>query len=1528
MGKQRQLIYGISQAPSGTMNFDDDVHALNQGDYPDGFAIRHLSDKSGNSISVEDIIGNKLAFGITPVLKQFKTYRILVDTSTSLSYQIQVYDPNGNILNTWNFSTVAGDIALSINNLMGQITGVYQKTAHYAESYVEVSVPSYGYDFLLFSSGVNEIKFQIEKEAIDASLAGNMQPIAGYYVNDYSFIWSTTRRSMPVDLPAVLSVTPIGTAIGINFASAHNLAVDELISLQGFTSINGNWVVTVINATTVQLQNSSFVVQPTIGKAVQYSSGIGEIGVGYKDPNTQVWIYKTLIRATQLNFRTPKKPKIKIEPNDLQYNLYWTDDYNSPRVMYYIGSPFQTDGFLTLFNAAALYYYDTLNKSIQMFLNNLDGFDFKFISQQQSGGGVKAGNWRYAIRFLTESLVATPWTDLSNIVITYNYDTGLPLTIGGSPAGEASSKINNMQMTGIPFELFKFAELAGINYANGAITGLTIRRDLLNGTSVQQIQHTGNESGSLDLDIATLNQRYAGIKTCVTLDILDQRMTYSNITTQAETDFGAWTKSWKHRILRKSLNAVRSPEQGNYQLGEYADPNNVYNYMGYMHNEIYRLSAKFELYDGSITPNFWWDDIRIDTLGNNLIANPTDNRRVPGGGLTNYDLTDAGADHVYAAYLEPSGIDFNFSIDGIPVRQLVKRILFEVQEITPALRDVLGCGVMIKAAGNEVGNNGDNTPTIYQHPVFGSSNLYSISPFDLTGIPTSASFPGTPTKFFEFYGASLWSWAPGETYNINLHSRWYNYSFAYIPDALYGNMQTPSLRPSDLVYNYGSPTRYFSSQVSLISPGAVLLPSEYAEYNGRCGLVDSQVQKVTLGSIWDMPFGSSVVDGGNTFSKTSFYCRADLVGFLFKWNYSYQENNPAGALMKSSSSTLNGASYSNNFIDVNAVGNPDFGLHYFQYIRPHGSGIQKYGVPEGSKYVPTGTFYEVSQASPTIIGQGIISVFGGDTFTQKTYIKNRIPQQAPNTSASPNNDAGFTLVGGGSGIGFYSQNRVNAQMRKNDNSTFNNWQFPRVTAPAWIEALATSQQNPLYNKGYNAENGVSVDTAFDPNKRQSTRQAATLYYSLLKVSGSLVDNYRYVLPGNSKSWDLANGEVTHHAVANQELYVWQENNFSREFFNTSGILQSLDSAQIMIAEEGVLRNKGRSITSFGCKHRHGIGKGISQTGDDIFMWYCANSKEFIRFGMNGTTPLAIVKKMRTFFKNNTTWAFYKDTPSAGEGITMIWDEGNKEMIATFRAHKNTPVWSADPFLIYQVGQSVHLAVQPPGTYSTFEETVEIYECIQQHFTSAATMPETGATWQQCWRKVLHTDPDYFNEFSVVFSEAKMGFTAFYPFKPMVYIPYSDSFLSGRPTGRLGLVYEHNKGELLTWYTDGNSEQAVDGYVEMPINHLPDINKDYSAVWINCLNPPSGTVHAAEYRTKRQFTYADDSNFEDKKDCYTGELRNDATVTPTNPNGRNDLYTSPINGTYLLVKFFFKNRTYNKLLNFVARVSNRPRINNT
>jgi hypothetical protein len=110
-----------------------------------------------------------------------------------------------------------------------------------------------------------------------------------------------------------------------------------------------------------------------------------------------------------------------------------------------------------------------------------------------------------------------------------------------------------------------------------------------------------------------------------------------------------------------------------------------------------------------------------------------------------------------------------------------------------------------------------------------------------------------------------------------------------------------------------------------------------------------------------------------------------------------------------------------------ASGN-DFGSYYVQYIRD----IAEVN-PKDLSIVSCGYFIEIDKSTPDIIPEQL--VFGGDTYTQKTYTKILYNAYNPDTAS------GGTLS---SFVGYYSQNRINQQLRYVD-TTFDNKPFPMGT---------------------------------------------------------------------------------------------------------------------------------------------------------------------------------------------------------------------------------------------------------------------------------------------------------------------------------------------------------------------------------------------------------------------------------------------------------------------------------------------------
>ena len=71
----------IKNVPTGTMNLDDDLHMIRNGDYGKAVGIRHISQDGEGSVTVEDVLGNRSSFQL-PVISgaQSKKYRVIIES--------------------------------------------------------------------------------------------------------------------------------------------------------------------------------------------------------------------------------------------------------------------------------------------------------------------------------------------------------------------------------------------------------------------------------------------------------------------------------------------------------------------------------------------------------------------------------------------------------------------------------------------------------------------------------------------------------------------------------------------------------------------------------------------------------------------------------------------------------------------------------------------------------------------------------------------------------------------------------------------------------------------------------------------------------------------------------------------------------------------------------------------------------------------------------------------------------------------------------------------------------------------------------------------------------------------------------------------------------------------------------------------------------------------------------------------------------------------------------------------------------
>jgi len=1372
-----------------------------------------------------------------------------------------------------------------------------------------------------------------------------------------------------------------GTFAAADTITASNGAVGTVVGDNGFDSLtftitSGNWfdlaITDIDNGTGVTADVESV----SGGNLTINTVGLGEIGVAVQDENTQIWTYTTLIRSREFNFNTKHQIKTFCERNNFLKSLYYVDGKNNvPRVTYYTGA-YVADGALSYINPLGIYEYGSIAQEIQLILNT-STFDVAWVNQFQTGGGIEAGNWRYAVRMLTDNFSPTMITDPTNPVnvcvenaINLN-SASLPL-IGGNDSFTVTGKQNILEITGIIPNLFKYVELIGLYYVDGSPVpiGYVIKRDLLTQEPTQQIVHTGLETGVQSFDVANFSAVFNDILTAENIAGVDNHLVLANTTSSAPIDLSDFFATITHTIKRDTIDGVRIPVSGTYRSGEYITPFNVYGKMGYMFNEIYAVYAKAKLKTGFVTQSFWVDYIRIDTLVTNIIANPTDDRRV-GAALASYDLTDASGNDVYVPYIELNMPNVDFLIDGVPARDLIDEIIFERPEMIDDYIEVRADGVAAMSADAlisfETGSPYDANIDIELTPAFATTPPLIEFPFisgewfyDING--TSAT-PNNVDYNYNAYAYQIALWGFPANYVTNR-----KFFAFYSPEYLFVNSGF-ALVAGDSIINYGSPGELLVNATGVQGvAGGCAIYSSLREFNGFVNTNTYQAPSVA-----NPPSGVNIVAGQDvaqgstvTINAVSFTKNIGLIVGLFGDlipSASFLYDNPTSPVITTT----------DDLTDVNGAGNTDFGVYRVQHYRFKGSG--KFGNVTSVKTVPTGLVYKITSDTPSAVTG--LAMFGGDCFTQKSYIKHVMPQTS-NADISGNN---YAKTGFGGGFSFYSQNRVNTQMRNTDITQSNQNRYPAITNSAWLESI-DSDVVPEYNTGYNIENGVIADSVFDPNQPVATDQPAHIPYSDLKPENSVVDNYRTFLPLNFRDLQLSHGQITEIMNVNGELMSWQDRHFEMQYFNTTGMLVA-SNTDVIMGNAGIMTQKGRTLSTYGSKHRYGLIKGKTKAGKDVVYWMSSDYRRVMRFEpSDGTVCISDVHGMSSFFGEFLRFAGLYDTPADGLGIHGVWNDRNTEAIWTVRAWKTgIAEWTETPFgesaykiiftgltgafssgenisgdmggsgvitltansnnymfvvnasQFFQVGEVITGAssgatatattvvniyssgsIVQDGSSETFEEFPDFYESLVSGNTD---QPSDGVllyppTWKYLWN-----DPRVYNIYTVVFNETTNKFDTFYSFHPKIYLTWKNTYLSPRPKENEGRTFEHGRGEFLVWYSD----QVESGYYVFVINAQMDDIKRFLAVRFRTSKVPV-RVEVEGSMGQKTFMVAADFTFREMN--YDAGIRMDTTTSSTGAANNED--TSFIIGDYCLVKMFFDPREYQKLVEMSMPSKIRPRRN--
>lgn len=1448
--------------PFGGLDKDSEPTMVKNGDYTDALNIQIMSSNVDKDGPVQIVQGNELSSTITGVTtSQKKKYKITWTNDGVSVHELLFKLTDGTTVVTITFTEGATNAA-TITNIGTGISGrVYNLTPHPGafDSFLFTGGTEYGYFEQATSYGYewdlvcDTLPVFIATEAYDQSVVGDMNVIGSYDLLGDLLIFSTTGNEEVVEN----TVTVLSTSADANnqillgiTGDTSSMSNGDLIVIYGATNglgINGSWIVFIVDSITIKLLNSLYV-GPFSGEITiqENTSSVSEIGVQTRDNNTNIFTYTRLLRSKELGFKTIHQIDSVAEKNNTKTSVYFTDFNSVPRVFYYKGD-YITDGALSIISDLGTYTYGTINSETSLIQNSVGDAVFSFTNQDQTGGALKAAMNMYFIRFLTESLTATPWSVRSGHIPVFAPSTeGDPKDILGSVPGANTGKRNNFTVTGIVTGLFKYIELAVYINTNNVISAYVVSRTPLTTDNIS-LSHIGTETTTTTLDAGELLFQEAAYNTARNISIEDNRLVLSNLTMSSVLDFTDIANTFTHSVKKKAIQGVGNP-MTTYVAGEYQEPENVYSYAGYMDNETYRFAARFKLKNGYVTDAFWIDDIKMST-GNTNTGNPfSDNRRI--SGLTNYDLTESGmTGDALVTYIEFNA-DLSKTVNGVQSRDLVSEILISRVEMSAVNREVLATGIGVMGCYVQdkdydiAGGIGTSYVTAINYGTQ-TEEAEDITQTSLLGefpLSTALTAEHTFSDFRVGYaGTGLY------TANATTSLR-RKYTSFYSIDMLYGQTSI-SLLPGDLLLNHGSQDTTYYEVASTYESNL------YHVKNGETGTITPI--ELTINDAVSFAQGGVATVGGLTYTKGFILAqkRYDLGGSIAYDRILWQNT---ASLVINTDDDMYGTS---------PAGNADAGTYYIQYFRKIGTtSLDKFGPVTASSYVPTGSSIKIDSATPTLLS---FDAFGGDVYTQRCFLKNRIITEDVTGDV---NSRGF-----GAGLSFYSQNYINFQLRTS------------ITYPATLtegQWLTSATSDVLTYSGFNITDTQFGATAFDPLVERYGDLPTRIAYSELKPQGSSKDEYRTFLPLNFKDLNMSDGPIVHHTSLNGELVTWQPRRVMRQFFNTRSTFQGGDGSEVIIGDGGVMSRDGQTLSLFGSNHKWSFIKGKGKRGNDLIYWVNTEYKNVMRYAGDGPLNLVDLRGMRSFFGTNLRFIQDYDTPANGAGICGVWNDEKGCAIWSFNSKKQG-IAEWDNFEVYNEVDVV--------AYDG-----EFYQSLTVNNTN--NNPSTSDEWEI----IKRSNPDYYNQYTIVFSEDRNKFLTFYSFVAKIFLQWKETYFSPRPETNTGKLYLHDAGDYSTWYDELIIEDA---YIEMIYNRDETLPKIYNALLANSEVVPV----RVESSTKDHNTFMIDTDFEEEFNMFTSGIKNNL-----NDAGENDDDTSQLWGNYIKAKLIMSSGVFQKIINFVIK----------
>lgn len=1404
----------VKLVPAGGMDADTDIKSISKGRVlPTAQNIRHKTTNGNTSEPAQNILGNEFVYEIDNPVRQNKRFQIAVNATVGVLTDITLRtSANGTAYLTAPITIPVNDVETAIDNIVSAINTTITTLGGAIEVTRTIDNNNFGNVIieiggaLASNQGINWLidvnapltLLATTQEPISEGLAKEMHLIGGLELNKSLFQFWTSQTLMPESRDVINASNTI--PIRITELTEHGLAVGDYVNINqvlGNTTANGQWMISsVIDAFTYELAGSSGVGAmqvPILSGAQHLSTGLIEI-------------------TTTVPHNIPNGSRVYITGSDPSANGIWIIDVTSATTLVLLDSvfvaPFGAGGSVVRIaiathnpiglgeiGVAVKNQDDTWN-----YTRLLRSIEFNYRTERQIDCRGEINNSEFQIYYCDGK---------NNNVRTFYY-TGDFITDGA---------INFINPKGI--------------YTYGSVAeqiSLILAQPVVNINYEQQLQvggalNAGNWRYSVSL-LTESNESTTFSTLSAPINVYSENFSNptnilgnpANVSTSKANQIriSGINRDFFPNIKVAAVNYVDGSYSGDI-IGTFSVPIGGELIVTHFGNEPDTETLDLTLLNQLVADID--SALNIELIDNRLVvANTTS--------TPEFDLTDwaqqsnyrllkttlqgvgSGEKPIFGEYQDPNNVfykgsamlnetyrlgiilkdrktsvetrayhigDFKFDTSATGGRRLVTLSDFNItnQPVPPANADdvysfyiqfenfnwdfVLPNGKTIREQYSSFRIVRSEVTT---RTVLGSGILMTAKDITSPFVTNAVNFYSETTALSGTFITPSTVYPPAATSPLR------QFGVLFFADNILGN-QDISFINGDRLYVYGQPLFQ-----KLIDTGTALLTqsSKLVELYGCYAntYVDHEVSDID-----NISPQETVIVGGNTL-----------------WGaYGILATNALNDVIQTLAFSIN-----TTFItDTAGLMANDFGVYQFQYYRPNAN---QYGDTADTKYVNIGVSYDIDSNSSLT---STYDVYIQDVFTQKSYIRIATAQ---------------TSSQWGKVYGFYSQNIINSQMR-NDTGIPNQYVFPKgnggnadINNRINQVTLFANSEPFEYNLGYNYPNLIQQDVAFDEDLPKQTEQPTRFYYTAIKPSGSLVDNYRTILPNSFYDEDAVNGVVLGVWNLRGELYSLQPRAFKRQFFNTRGEFQGGDATNtILIGSGNVFSQRGRTLSTVGATHKWGQIKGVSLNGAETLYWINTDDKKVMRFASDGTQNISDIFFMRSFFANNLKWAI-NDTPAAGSGICMTWDKRYSQLYITVKGQRTIADYNA--LTVYSIGQSVKFE---PNLYErNFEQTGEIYEYINN--TPTAGNPPTNTSF---WKKISHSDNRYYNEYTIMYDEDLNSFECFISFIKNIYLQWQDKILSSRSVSRTNRMYEHDRGYYGLWdvqqaETLGDVSKNLDSFI--------------------------------------------------------------------------------------------------------------------